>query len=218
MPARTLAYTGGKAMSPAITQGRARLSSSTKIKMMRDTTGTAFTADTSGASSSSTAANRAAAAARTTASKHPASQPPQMHLSLIHISCNGLACRNTIPGPGAKGIGTGFIRNYQKWQELCVNMDTICENKPVDTTFTLFGRAVSLPVFAAPVGAMTLHYGDKYDDLRYNDTVSYRHLGPAGRLRSDISHPRRTGQPLRSSGAGRRAAGHGPGQHHDGQQ
>ena len=47
--------------------------------------------------------------------------------------CNGLACRNTVPGPGAKGIGTGFIRNYQKWQELCVNMDTICENKPVDT-------------------------------------------------------------------------------------
>ena len=50
-------------------------------------------------------------------------------------TCNGLACKNTVPGPGAKGIGTGFIRNYQKWQELCVNMDTICENKPVDTSF-----------------------------------------------------------------------------------
>ena len=43
--------------------------------------------------------------------------------------CNGLTCKNAVPGPGAKGIGTGFIRNYQKWQELCVNMDTICENK-----------------------------------------------------------------------------------------
>ena len=63
--------------------------------------------------------------------------------------CNGLACKNTIPGPGAKGIGTGFIRNYQKWQELCVNMDTICENKPVDTSFDFFGRKVALPVFAA---------------------------------------------------------------------
>ena len=41
-------------------------------------------------------------------------------------TCNGMSCKNTIPGPGAKGIGTGFIRNYQKWQELCVNMDTIC--------------------------------------------------------------------------------------------
>ena len=79
--------------------------------------------------------------------------------------CNGLACKNTIPGPGAKGIGTGFIRNYQKWQELCVNMDTICENKPVDTSFDFFGRKVALPVFAAPLGALTLHYGVKYSDL-----------------------------------------------------
>ncbi|MGM9653806.1 MAG: alpha-hydroxy-acid oxidizing protein [Butyricicoccaceae bacterium] len=86
-------------------------------------------------------------------------------------TCNGLACKNTVPGPGAKGIGTGFIRNYQKWQELCVNMDTICENKPVDTTFELFGQTFALPVFAAPVGAMQLHYGDKYDDLAYNDIL-----------------------------------------------
>ena len=85
--------------------------------------------------------------------------------------CNGLACKNTVPGPGAKGIGTGFIRNYQKWQELCVNMDTICENKPVDTSFTLFGQKVDIPVFAAPVGAVTKHYGDKYDDLQYNDIL-----------------------------------------------
>ncbi len=85
--------------------------------------------------------------------------------------CNGLACKNTVPGPGAKGIGTGAIRNYQKWQELCVNMDTICENKPVDTTAQLFGREFALPVFAAPVGAMQLHYGDKYNDLQYNDIL-----------------------------------------------
>ena len=49
--------------------------------------------------------------------------------------CNGLACKNTVPGPGAKGLGTGAIRNYQKWQELCVNMDTICENGDVDTSY-----------------------------------------------------------------------------------
>ena len=86
-------------------------------------------------------------------------------------TCNGLACKNTVPGPGAKGIGTGFIRNYQKWQELCVNMDTICENKPVDTSFDFFGRKVALPVFAAPLGALTLHYGDKYSDLAYNEIL-----------------------------------------------
>ncbi len=85
--------------------------------------------------------------------------------------CNGMACKNTVPGPGAKGIGTGFIRNYQKWQELCVNMDTICENAPVDTAFDFFGTKMAAPIFAAPVGAMNLHYGDKYNDMEYNDIL-----------------------------------------------
>ena len=82
--------------------------------------------------------------------------------------CNGQACKNTIPGPGAKGSGTGFARNYQKWQELRVNLDTIGENRRADTSFDFFGHRLALPVMAAPVGAMQLHYGDKYDDLTYN--------------------------------------------------
>ena len=86
-------------------------------------------------------------------------------------TCNGLACKNTMPGPGAKGIGTGAIRNYQKWQELCVNMDTICENVPVDTSYDFFGHKMDLPVFAAPVGAVKLHYGDKFTDQSYNDLL-----------------------------------------------
>jgi isopentenyl diphosphate isomerase/L-lactate dehydrogenase-like FMN-dependent dehydrogenase len=85
--------------------------------------------------------------------------------------CNGIVCRNTVPRPGAKGLGTGAIRNYEKWQELCVNMDTICENKAVDTACELFGRQFVLPVFAAPVGAMQMHYGEKYTDLEYNDIL-----------------------------------------------
>ena len=85
--------------------------------------------------------------------------------------CNGMACKNTVPGPGAKGLGTGFIRNYQKWQELCVNMDTICENGPADTSFDFFGHTVDIPVMAGPVGALPMHYGDKYDDIAYNDLL-----------------------------------------------
>ena len=85
--------------------------------------------------------------------------------------CNGLACKNTIPGPGAKGLGTGAIRSYQKWQELCVNMDTICENSHTDTTYDFFGQKLVIPVMAGPVGAVTLHYGDKFDDLRYNNVL-----------------------------------------------
>ena len=66
--------------------------------------------------------------------------------------CNGRACKNQIPGPGAKGIGDVAIRNYDQWQQIRVNMDTIGEN-------------------VEPVGAMRLHYGDKYDDEEYNQIL-----------------------------------------------
>lgn len=85
--------------------------------------------------------------------------------------CNGRACGNKIPGPGAKGSGTVAIRNYDKWQEICLNMDTVCENKPVDTTCQIFGETFRIPVFAGPIGAMKLHYGEKYDDMEYNDIL-----------------------------------------------
>ncbi len=38
--------------------------------------------------------------------------------------CDGRACKNQMPGPGAKGVGDNAVRNYQKWQEIRVNMDT----------------------------------------------------------------------------------------------
>ena len=85
--------------------------------------------------------------------------------------CNGAACKNQMPGPGAKGVGDNAVRNYQKWQEIRVNMDTIHENKPIDTSVEFFGRTFKYPFFAGPVGAMTLHYGEKYDDLAYNNLL-----------------------------------------------
>ena len=57
--------------------------------------------------------------------------------------CNGRACRNQIPGPGAKGVGDTAIRNYDKWQEIRVNMDTLCENEPVD--FPCSGNSSAIP-------------------------------------------------------------------------
>ena len=85
--------------------------------------------------------------------------------------CDGRACRNTVPGPGAKGVGDVAIRNYSAWQNVRVNMDTICESGEPDTTLEMFGHSYRIPVFAGPVGAMQLHYGDKYDDLTYNDIL-----------------------------------------------
>ncbi len=95
----------------------------------------------------------------------------QMGLCKACPVCDGKACRGTIPGPGAKGVGDCAIRNYAAWQAVRVNMDTLCEPGTQDTSCTLLGHTFKVPVFAGPVGAVQMHYGDKYDDLAYNDIL-----------------------------------------------
>lgn len=85
--------------------------------------------------------------------------------------CNGLACANHMPGPGCKAPGNTAARNYAKWQEICVNMDTLCENRPIDTSFELFGHTFKAPLFIAPLGSVAMHYGDRFDDLSYNSLL-----------------------------------------------
>lgn len=85
--------------------------------------------------------------------------------------CNGRACGNKMPGPGAKGSGDTAIRNYEKWQAIRVNLDTLAGAATIDTKLNLFGRNFAYPFFAAPVGAVQLHYGEKYTDESYNNIL-----------------------------------------------
>ena len=85
--------------------------------------------------------------------------------------CDGRACRNTIPGPGAKGTGDVAIRNFYKWRDIRVNMDTLVEKKQISTDFKLFGRSFSAPIFAGPIGAVKMHYSDEYDDRSFNKVL-----------------------------------------------
>ena len=85
--------------------------------------------------------------------------------------CNGRACGNTMPGPGCKYPGQTAARNYDKWQEVLVNMDTLCPNVEPDISFTFAGKTFSAPVFAAPLGALDLHYGNKHTDFTYNSIL-----------------------------------------------
>lgn len=85
--------------------------------------------------------------------------------------CNGRACRNTMPGPGAKGVGDTAVRNYEKWKELRINMDTITDNSPIDISCELFGNRFAAPFFAGPVGTVQQHYSDLYSDETYNDVL-----------------------------------------------
>jgi len=85
--------------------------------------------------------------------------------------CNGKACGSKMPGPGAKGTGVVSFKNYDAWQKISINMDVIHSNAPVDMSLDLFGQKFKYPIFAGPVGAVTLHYSDKYNDVSYNDVL-----------------------------------------------
>ena len=85
--------------------------------------------------------------------------------------CDGKACGNLIPGPGCKAPNNTAARNYAKWQEVLVNMDTLCPNATPDTSFRLFGWDFKAPIFIAPLGSLKLHYGEKYDDFAYNSIL-----------------------------------------------
>ena len=86
--------------------------------------------------------------------------------------CNGVACKNNIPGPGSKGTGTVAPRNYEAWQKIYLNLDTIAPNLGVDTSIEIFGEKFDLPVFAAPIGAVTNHYGPKYNEYEYTEIMA----------------------------------------------
>ncbi|MBL8967910.1 MAG: alpha-hydroxy-acid oxidizing protein [Spirochaetaceae bacterium] len=85
--------------------------------------------------------------------------------------CDGLACRGRIPGPGGKGTGAGFVRNYAELRKIRLAMDTIHEPVTVSTEVELFGKRFALPVFAAPVGAVGLHYSEAHSDRSYSAAV-----------------------------------------------
>lgn len=66
--------------------------------------------------------------------------------------CNGRACGNAMPGPGCKFPGNVAARNFDKWQEICVNMDTLCPNAEPDISFELSAISSWLP-FSPPLWA-----------------------------------------------------------------
>lgn len=86
-------------------------------------------------------------------------------------TCNGQACKGVIPGPGGKGTGLGFVRNYEDLRQYALCMNTLYDATKVDTRIDLWGKTYSMPIFAGPVGAVQMHYSDLYDDLSYSQVV-----------------------------------------------
>jgi len=102
--------------------------------------------------------------------------------------CNGVACRGELPGMGGKGTGSSFIDNYKRLKDIKLNMDTIYEFKGIDTSIELFGKRFELPVFAAPIGGLGVHYSGYYNDEEYTRAIlqGCKAAGTAGFSADDV--------------------------------
>lgn len=85
--------------------------------------------------------------------------------------CNGAACSNRMPGPGCKGSGKVAKRNYDAWQDILLNLDTIGIEQEPDTSLRLWGQQFKYPVFAAPMGVVEPHFGELYPQREYDSIL-----------------------------------------------
>ncbi len=81
--------------------------------------------------------------------------------------CNGKACAGEVPGMGGKGTGESFMENVESLKRYKLNMRVMHNSKNPDTSVELFGKKMSIPVFAAPVAGTAFNMGGKFSEEEY---------------------------------------------------
>jgi 4-hydroxymandelate oxidase len=81
--------------------------------------------------------------------------------------CNGKACAGEVPGMGGLGSGSSFTGNVLALSELKFNMRLIHDVTEPDTSITILGKHLALPVLAAPVGGISFNMGGGISEEQY---------------------------------------------------
>lgn len=81
--------------------------------------------------------------------------------------CNGRVCAGEVPGMGGTGRGESFYANCDALDSYRINMRLIHDVKSADTSVTLMGIKMSMPVFAAPVAGVSFNMGGKFSEREY---------------------------------------------------
>jgi hypothetical protein len=85
--------------------------------------------------------------------------------------CNGKACAGEVPGMGGVGTGSSFMNNVSALAQVRFNMRLIHGAELPDTSTTLLGRKLSMPVLAAPIGGVSFNMGGKITEAEYCEAV-----------------------------------------------
>lgn len=81
--------------------------------------------------------------------------------------CNGKACAGEVPGMGGLGTGSAFMANVQALAKVTFNMRLVHEITEPDTSTSILGMNLSMPVMAAPVGGVSFNMGGKRTEEEY---------------------------------------------------
>ncbi len=73
--------------------------------------------------------------------------------------CDGIACSGDGGGIAGTGTGMSFQNNFTALQRVKLLMRNVHEIRKVDPSTTLFGRKISFPAVAAPMGPAATRFG-----------------------------------------------------------
>jgi isopentenyl diphosphate isomerase/L-lactate dehydrogenase-like FMN-dependent dehydrogenase len=81
--------------------------------------------------------------------------------------CNGKACAGRVPGMGGIGTGSSFTNNVVALAGITFNMRLIHDVTEPDTTVTVLGKQLAMPVLAAPIGGVSFNMGGAVSEEDY---------------------------------------------------
>lgn len=89
--------------------------------------------------------------------------------------CDGVACAGEYPGFGGIGSGLSFQNNFRALQRVELKLRPLngvasVDKKP-DTSTVIFGKTLSLPALAAPIGGVGTNFQNRIDDAAYCEAI-----------------------------------------------
>lgn len=85
--------------------------------------------------------------------------------------CNGKACAGQVPGMGGLGNGSSFVNNIAALAKITFNMRLIHDVSEPDTTVSILGKKLALPVLAAPIGGVSFNMGGAVTEDEYIQAI-----------------------------------------------
>ena len=87
--------------------------------------------------------------------------------------CDGFACAGEVPGMGGLGTASSFKANVTALKEIRFNMRLIHDVTEPDTSVSILGKRLSLPVLAAPIGGVSFNMGGAVSEEDYIRSIIF---------------------------------------------